>query len=365
MLIKKIFLLFIIILFQLNMLGCTSFSNPAEECELEKFNLVIDPRVELFGTIKILSDYKTNSNNCSILNTVYKMNVIRNFESFKDDSVVSLYRTMIENSYNDSLFLNLVLHLSNPPELKIDKSLNDIHIPAKADPNDLNKFLVLMREFSTSSKFMSFFDSQKNLIEDFVKSQSNNIQKIPLSIQKVESFLGVKQNSYNLIITPLVLYEKYFYYFESNVSGKMDLYLIAGISEIRNGYPYFASDDEITAILNSTNALISFILPITAEYYTDLEKYSKLFIPIAEKMEKQNVFNWIDCFNEHIAKAVKIHLDNLNFIETEKEIKKANLLGFIYLEPIFKEIESYKLNRDKYKDFKSFYPRIISLLDKL
>ncbi len=343
--------------------SCVSFKNQ-EESESKRLNIFMDPRIELFGTIKILSDFKANSNNCATLNTVYKMNTIRYFEPFKDDESVSLYRDMIKASFNDLHFINLLLHLSNPPELNIEMPLNDIQLPKGFAYDSLNKFLESMREFAKKSKFMDFFDSQKDLIKGFVDSQAKSIQNTPQIISDVEDFFGMEQNSYNLIITPLILYEKYFYSFSSKTLNKMDIYLINGISEIRNGYPYFCTEKELKEILYSRAPLL-FVFPITLEYEKEIEKYSSLFEPIADKMKRQNIFTWIDCFNEHIVRAIELQLDNLSEDEAYKEIKKAYSSGFIYLKPIFEEIKIYSLNREKYKDFRSFYPRIISLLDNL
>lgn len=341
--------------------GCTiqegNHSKPIEE----RLNLSMDPRIELFGTIKILSDFKASSNNCALLNTVYKMNVVRYFEPFKDDQAVIFYEEFSNSSLKDSLLLNLMLHLSNPPNLEIEIPLSNLQLIEGVEYEDLDQFITLLKEFLNKSNFNNFINSQKELIDQFVKIQRNAVLNNVKDILKVENYFGKEQNSYNVIVTPLILYERYIYFFQNDLkdeSSKMDIFLIAGISKVINGYPSFGEEDEYREIIYS-KVTHSFVDTVTEKYSQEISKYSYLFDTISKSMEKQNILNWIECVNEHIVKAIELELNELTNDAIEDKLTKIETDGFIYIRQIYKTIKRYGLNRDKFKTFEDFYPEII------
>jgi len=363
----KVKILFILGLFMLSFFGCATQGKNLDESIEERFKLIMDSRVELLGTIKILSDFKANSNNCAVLNTVYKMNVVKYFAPFKDDPSIAFYEKLTKSPLKDSLTLNLMLHLSNPPNLETKVPIDDIPLTEGITSEELNYFLALLREFANKSKYMKFFDSQENIIREFTNIQKRNMSNTLKDVLKLEEYFGKKQNSYNLIITPLILYEKYTYFFqkkELNYSEKMDIYMVAGISEIRNGYPCFGSEEEFREIINM-KVTHAFVDPLTEKFKEDTEKYSYLFNPIAENMKKQGIFSWKACVNEHLVKTIGLELSELSEEEIEESIKKSESAGFIYLRQIYASLKKYRLNRDKYITFESFYPEILESLEKV
>ncbi len=355
---KKLFISLLVILF---LSGCAiQGENPSKHIE-ERFNLSMDPRIELLGTIKILSDFKASSNNCALLNTVYKMNVVRYFEPYKDDQAVIFYEELSKSPLKDSLLLNLMLLLSNPPNLEVEIPLSGLQLIEGISYEDLDQFITKLREFSIKSNFNNFINSQKELINQFVSIQRNAVLNNVKDILKVEEYFGKEQNSYNVIVTPLILYERYIYFFQNDLednNGKMDIYLIAGISKVINGYPSFGEEDEYREIIYS-KVTHSFVDPVTEKHNNEISEYSYLFDPIAKSMEKQNILSWDECVNEHIVKAIELELNELTNDAIEEKIKNIEADGFIYIRQLYKTIKRYNLNRDKYKTFEDFYPEII------
>ncbi|MDD5690038.1 MAG: DUF4932 domain-containing protein, partial [Caldisericia bacterium] len=176
-----------------------------------------------------------------------------------------------------------------------------------------------------------------------------------------EGYFGKEQNGYNVIITPLILYERYIYFFQNNLGDnneKVDIYLIAGISKVINGYPSFGQEDEYREIIYS-KVTHSFVDPVTEKYNKEISKYSYLFDPIAKSMEKQNILTWNEFVNEHIVKAIELELNELINDAVEDKLNQIESDGFIYIRRIYKTIKRYNLNRDKFKTFEDFYPEII------
>jgi hypothetical protein len=341
--------------------GCTiQGENPGKPIE-ERLSISMDPRIELLGTIKILSDFKASSNNCALLNTVYKMNVVRYFEPFKDDQAVIFYEELSKSPLKDSLLLNLMLHLSNPPNLEVEIPLSDLQLIEGISYEDLDQFITKLREFSNKSNFNNFINSQKELIDQFVSIQKNAVLNNVEDMLKIEGYFGKEQNSYNVIITPLILYERYIYFFQNDLGDnneKIDIYLIAGISKVINGYPSFGEEDEYREIIYS-KVTHYFVDPVTEKYNKEISKYSYLFDPITKSMEKQNILSWNECVNEHIVKAIELELNELTNDTVKDKLNQIESDGFIYIRRIYKTIKRYNLNRDKFKTFEDFYPEII------
>lgn len=341
--------------------GCTIQGEKSNKPIEERLSISMDPRIELLGTIKILSDFKASSNNCALLNTVYKMNVVRYFEPYKDDQAVIFYEELSKSPLKDSLLLNLMLHLSNPPNLEIEIPLSRLQLIEGVTYKDLDQFITKLREFSNKSNFNNFINSQKELINQFVSIQRNAVLNNVKDILKVEGYFGKEQNGYNVIITPLILYERYIYFFQNNLGDnneKVDIYLIAGISKVINGYPSFGQEDEYREIIYS-KVTHSFVDPVTEKYNKEISKYSYLFDPIAKSMEKQNILTWNEFVNEHIVKAIELELNELINDAVEDKLNQIESVGFIYIRQIYKTIKRYNLNRDKFKTFEDFYPEII------
>ncbi|MCG4587343.1 DUF4932 domain-containing protein, partial [Anaerosalibacter bizertensis] len=96
----------------------------------------------------------------------------------------------------------------------------------------------------------------------------------------------------------------------------------------------------------------------------EAKKYSKLYIPVKDTMEKEAYGDWESCLNEHIIRAITARFNYKkdkslgdNTIEWEKEN------GFIYIDKLLEKLDEYDNNRDIYPTFESFYPELLKSLD--
>lgn len=108
-----------------------------------------------------------------------------------------------------------------------------------------------------------------------------------------------------------------------------------------------------------------FINPLTDKYenlakeYENAHELLKLY-----KLPgfKSGYGDWIECINEHLVRAMVIHLlQKCNLLDAAKEMLDQDLyLGYKYI-PFILEYNIYDHNRVIYPDFESFYPVLLEV----
>ena len=353
---KKIFKIF------LSVLLVISISLPINVLTKDKktINVSVDPRMELLSIVQLLSDYPILTR----LNFSYKQEIMDNFSSLKYHNAVSLFKEMARIGFSFDAPPTAMLFLSDPPELKNVIPFTDYILMRAGGKEKLDTFIESLRDFATKSDFMKFYSSHNDLyskIINDVKSKMNAEEYIEL----LESYYGVTQNSYNIIATPLFHCGGYGPNIECE-NGLLDIYSIIGPCDVKNSIPIFGSEEDFKYITWHEFSH-SFVNPVTNKYKTELNKYSKLFSPISEKMSNMAYGDWIICVNEHLVRAIVARFNELK-VSTEEAnsiLREEINLGFVYIEHIYNLLKSYESNRNKYPTFADFYPEIVLLFKKL
>jgi hypothetical protein len=183
-------------------------------------------------------------------------------------------------------------------------------------------------------------------------------------IDELESYYGMKQNSYNIILS--ALYSGGYGPSVKTPGGGYDIYNIDGPIATDNDIPLFGDKDGFKQLAWHEFGH-SFVNPLTERYQNEVSKSVKLYSPIANKMQQQSYTNWLTCVNEHINRAVTCRL--IYLYDGEKAYRKAITRekhnGFFYIEALDKKLQVYERNRDKYKSFDSFFPELVKVFGDL
>lgn len=339
---------------------------------LNNINFSIDPRIELLSIIIYLSP-KYNENVLSIIpfNSSYKKEVEEWFGDYKNHKAVKLLDSMLERGFSYDAPPTGMLFLTNTPNLSVREDIDKKDYMYKqimkrvGGEKNFLKFVKALQDFCKESNFYEFYNNHKeyykNIVESAVES-SGNVNYI----NQIENYYGVKQNSYNIILSG-ILYANNYGPSIKNTDGNFDIYSIQGSAGIINDIPTFG--DEFTfKYLVRHEFSHSFINNITDKNIDKVNEYEELFKPINNKMSKQAYSNWEICLNEHLVRAVVIRLTeihdgrdkSLNLIDMESQN------GFIYIRQLTNLLKNeYEPNRDKYPTFEDFYPEILNLLKTL
>lgn len=93
------------------------------------------------------------------------------------------------------------------------------------------------------------------------------------------------------------------------------------------------------------------------EIHEELEKH---------KSEFSGYSDWEECVNEHIVRALSIHLSKKYFDVdfTNRRIEFDYNLGYRYIKDIVSKLEECEKNRNRYKSIEEFYPEFIKVFVK-
>lgn len=326
-------------------------------------NMMIDPRIELLAVVQAVGTYDEQYDLITNEDFNYKKEIMKGFSKFSNHEAVKVFNNMSRENFSYDAPPTAMLYLSNPLSLKVNQDFTD-YLKSRGGEEKLNKFALEIRNFAIDTKFHEFFNKQKkfynSVIEENAKVMGNTNY-----IDQLEQYYGMKQNSYNIILSPM-FHSGGFGPRVKSENGEYDVYSIQGPSSVKDNIPIFGDEDGFRYIALHEFSH-SFINPLTEENIDEVNKYSELYKPISEKMNKQAYNSWENCAYEHIVRSVVarlifIHSGSENY-ETIVAYEKDR--GFLYIDELTKKLEEYEKNRDRYKSFKDFFPELVKVFKEL
>lgn len=337
--------------------------------EAKIVNVSVDPRIELLSAVQLLSNYSLLTQ----LNFQYKKEMLDYFSSFKSHPAVTKFIEMSNMDFNYDAPPTAMLFLSNPPELKIVTPFTDYIIGRAGGKENLEAFIEDLRDFAVKSNFMDFSNAHEDFYSILIKDTEAKLGDYK-DVSILENFYGISQNSYNIIFAPISLSGGYGPKVEIEPS-KYDIYSIIGPYYVQRDIPIFYSGEVLRQIVWHVFSY-SFVNPIMEKYIDEVNKYSKLFLPIKDIMEKMAYPQWEYCVNEHIIRAVVAKFTEKvieqDFGQDVAEVMLSEIIllnevknGFVYIRGIYELLNVYENNRDKYPTFIDFYPEILNYFSEI
>lgn len=324
-------------------------------------NISIDPRMELLAAVQTLSSNVENSKWLANDEFTYKSEMNKYFSKFSGHKAVKAYDSVPGNGlvFNSR---EMMLYLSNPPSLSPKLDFSD-DLKNYVGVIALQEFPARLKEFAIDTKFHQFYNSHKEFYNSVIEKNAEVIKSKDY-ISSLEQYYGMKQNSYNIVLSPILaggLGPSV-----KNSDGKLDLYCILGENSLKGNELVYLNEESYRKVIFGIFSY-PFVTPLVQEKREEIFKYSKLFIPISEKMEGMYYPSWDICVWQHIVRAVEVReaYRTSGKEKYESEIRKYKQEGFAYIEELAKRLEVYENNRDKYKTFESFFPQLIKVFEEL
>jgi hypothetical protein len=326
-------------------------------------NIMIDPRIELLSVVQSLSSYDEKYDLITNEKFSYKDMVKEHFSKYSKHKVIKSFDKMSSEGFSFDAPPTTMLYLTNPLKLTQKQELTE-YLKGRAGEGSFEKFTTQLREFSIESSFDEFYKENQDLYSSILEENSKLLEGTRY-IDDIEGYYNLKNNSYNIILAPL-FHPGGFGPGVKNDSGTYDIYSIQGPMSVENDLPRFG-DKESFKYLVWHEFSHSFVNPLTEENKNEINKYKKLYDPIADSMSKQAYSSWEICVNEHIVRAVTSRLTYIHQgkDDYEKAIAYEKSRGFSYVEDLTKKLEEFEKNKDKYKDFREFYPELIEVFRDL
>lgn len=328
-----------------------------------QINVVVIPQVELIAIVQTISKYPTIFNFLMAKDSSdYKNDVTSYFEPFKDHPAVHMFDrlSMQPRMLNFSAPSNILLYTDEYLDLRKDIKLDDFVISRSGGIDSLKMFLKLLGDFACESSFNKFYLNHKEVYLNIIGNTVKNLGSTDY-ISELESFYGIKQKSYNIVLVPLYNFVGY-----GNsllcLNGKREIYNTMGPERVINSTPFFGDENYLKYFIRHEFSH-PFINPLTEKYWDLIKGYSSSFDSIPEKARKYVCGDWQECINEFIIRAVTTQIAYNEAEETGSKayrIEKSN--GVNYLDSLLQKIKSYQNNRNIYPTFESFYPKILESL---
>jgi len=332
-------------------------------------SVTVDPRVELFSLIFRLAG-NPEYNRCRIPS--YNTDIEDYFIKFKEHSAVKIARRLRESrGVSFDAVMSLAVHLTNPPQLKAKVPLkpHPLFLDKRWPPEDTLKFLNAARSFAVDSKFNTFYSQHQPLYDAAVSRLKTYLQKNG-RFNWFNTFFGTGPRATFTVIMGMLNGSSSYGVKVSLPSGGEELFSILGIWTVdRKGNPIFDASvtgfDVIPTIIHEF--CHSFINPLVNKYEKQLEKAGRtIFSYVVSDMKKQAYNSWKILVSESLVRAsvIRYILKGSGPTAARKQMAKDVKRKFIWIEDLSNRLGEYESQRDKYKDFEAFLPRIITFFNR-
>lgn len=269
---------------------------------LSTLSICVDPRIELLTVIQsFVSKYHGNLTRYDL---TYKEHAREFFSAVEDHFAVNLFEEIIADGSISNAYPTLMLYLSAPPELRLLSKPPESVERALLGESKMKEFIAAMCDFAKTGNFEHFMNEQAAFFERICQ-EVKEVVSSESTVQVLEDYFGWRENSYNLILSPLLHHGGYGLRL-SREDGKLDLYSIIGPIGAELGHPRFLGSEGLEYIWHEFSH--SFVNPVTPEFRGKFTEFESLYTPIAEEMNRQGYRSWEICLNEHIIRAITTRL---------------------------------------------------------
>lgn len=242
---------------------------------------------------------------------------------------------------------NLRSDIVLPPEYTNDENMKRM----------IEKYVVLVKDFYSSTKFEAFWESHQDDLLTVLKEMQGNMPQFDFP-EMMESFYNRRVERFYFVPCPFMKTMGTHVEVQDG-DGNWTFYYIAGGNIFNNKFSNIS-----TAFHEFSHC---FIEPISAEYSEQIYELDYLYKPLKNDLSKMGYQNWDRGFNEHMVRAAEILLLRKAFGE-EIEMKKLGRekrIGFQLIERFYGYFRDYDERRNVYQDLKAYYPIILKDLTRL
>ncbi|BBM85389.1 DUF4932 domain-containing protein [Candidatus Uabimicrobium amorphum] len=321
----------------------------------------VDKRVELLSIAFRLADSREYNSKAF---PKYVNNIEKHFFKHKNHKLIFFIKNVLrKKGISFDAVMSMAVRISQPPEIKL---LPDIkNIDERWEKDDIQKFVLLLKDFYMEADCETFFRDNKALYE--IASQRLGKVYQQLDLDWYSNFYGCPPKGKFVIVCGLGNGGGN-YGPSVTVNGQETLYAIMGTWKVDEaGIPEYPIKQCFPTLLHEFNH--SFVNPLVIEYKQALEKSGKIIFPYVEKKMKSRAYGkWTTMYFESIVRACVIQYLKDHGFDKDYVRKRVNYevgSGFLWTPKLLVELEKYVQNREKYSTLESFLPKLVKFFDKL
>ena len=329
---------------------------------MNQINVQLNPNLEFMNSILLTSRYNEMTKKyigyglMTEQSNAYTNRIKSFFEKHLNHPIYPYIESLIPNGFTFSRPVELMLSLGSSMDFSIQHSLSELCIHYCGGLQAIQKLLQMLKKFERDMGYFAFFEENKayyNYVIDRANSVANQYPYISL----LENEYGKEQNSYNYVISSLMV-GNFGISFLDEKMNKMSIFSV------------FTTDDYST----SPSVLFHefshpFINPLTEKFADVVKEYEnayELLKPYKLPGFGSGYGDWNECVNEHLVRAMVIHLLQKCGLEemSAKMLDNDLHFGYRYIPLILKQYRYYDNHRDTYPDFESFYPVLLPVFSQ-
>jgi hypothetical protein len=359
--IRSLHLIFIAVFLPCLFVSACGHSPPApmgSETPLDRINIRVDPRVELFSTIHRLAG--TGQYDEREL-PAYIRDVEDYFGAFKDHRAIRM-ASELRRSHNldGNSPMSLAVFLTHPPDLRG-------RVPLVPPPESLDRrwtgdvilgFLDAARDFAHDAAFMEFYNAHSDLYDQAVQNLRGTLRNSGIR-PWFQAFFGYQPEEYVII---LGLQNGSCNYAAKMIrgDGTREYYSILGAGRPdRLGAPRYTRRWVVPIIVHEF--CHSYVNPLVHRNLQSLrESGEKIFPHLETKMRQWGYYYWFVMIQEYMVRACVLRYleSNKGSDAYEDMVTYDERAGFPGIRGLAECLIDYERKRDEYPDLERFIPRI-------
>lgn len=326
---------------------------------MKQFNINVHPCLELINSILLTSRYNEITKEfigyglMSEEQNEYTTAIKSFLQPYHCHEIYRMVEAMIPNGFTFSRPVELALCLNGQNNFSFKFQPSDLCIRYCGGMETITTFLAALQQFANETDYFSFFDKAVKFYHPILAEIEKNILAYPF-ISLLENEYGKEQNSYNYIISSLMI-GSFGIEFTDAATQKSDLFSV------------FSTDNfSLSPAILFHEYSHPFINPLTEKYSDIANQYQDAY----ESLKKYKLpdfqsgyGDWQECINEHLVRAMAIHLTSkCNLTELADQLRNNDLYrGYKYIPLILERYAFYDNNRNRYTNFESFYPELLKV----
>lgn len=332
---------------------------------MREVKVEVNKNLELMNIILLTSRYSEilsemfgfNVDFIDYSNEEYMRDIKEYFEKYSDHEIYKKLEEMIKEGFFLGRPMVFALALDDEKESEFKYELSDFNIKMSGGRDNLEEFRILFNSFKEATKFDEFFSRIEDYYKDDLEYFRSILEKYHF-INDLEEFSGKKNTNYNFVMSNL---SKYNWGLDLKKDEEKYINVVFNLS-IWLGDTIFVSNDYDICNLIFHELSHPIVNPLTEknlelvngykEVYEELEKYKSTFCGYGD---------WEECVNEHIVRALAIHLSKKYFKDdfTNKRIEYDYNLGYRYIKGMIKKLDYYEKNKSQYKSIENFCSELL------
>ena len=326
---------------------------------MKEIEILVSPNLELINGILLTSQYNAITRPyvgyglMTEEENVYTSAVKAFFKPYREHRVYKTLEAMVPNGFTFSRPVEFALSLGESEDFPFRFSPSPLCIAYSGGLKKLQELAALLRELAKESGYFDFYQTQATFYTPYIQQARETVCAHPF-ISMLEAEFGTQQHAYYYVISALM-------------KGNFGLHFPCGERSESELFSVFSTDSlSLSPAILLHEYMHAFINPLTEKYRSLVCAFQSAYQWLSKYKlpDYQSGYgDWEECVNEHLVRAMTIHLlHRCGYSDLAQKMLRNDLYcGYQYIPLLLERYCIYDANRGKYSDFERYYPELLQV----